>query len=88
MREIRLYGSEGGGAVRSPYPYQPGFRLALRLAGMTGVLLALRASQLGLMTCSREYSPILTKGLLDSFQDLYSPFVGYIASVEHRGRLE
>jgi len=25
MREIRLYGSEGGGAVRSPYPYQGGF---------------------------------------------------------------
>jgi len=24
MREIRLYGSEGGGAVRSPYPYQRG----------------------------------------------------------------
>ena len=24
MREIRLYGSEGGGAVRSPYPY-PGW---------------------------------------------------------------
>ena len=23
MREIRLYGSEGGGAGRSPYPYQP-----------------------------------------------------------------
>ena len=22
MREIRSYGSEGGGAVRSPYPYQ------------------------------------------------------------------
>ena len=22
MREIRLYGSEGGGAARSPYPYQ------------------------------------------------------------------
>jgi hypothetical protein len=22
MREIRLYGSEGGGAVCSPYPYQ------------------------------------------------------------------
>jgi len=22
MREIRLYGSEGGGAVGSPYPYQ------------------------------------------------------------------
>ena len=21
MREIRLYGSEGGGATRSPYPY-------------------------------------------------------------------
>ena len=21
MREIRLYGSEGGGAARSPYPY-------------------------------------------------------------------
>ena len=35
MREIRLYGSEGGGAARSPYPYQSGFRLALRLAGMT-----------------------------------------------------
>jgi len=28
MREIRLYGSEGGGAASSPYPYQldPGFR--------------------------------------------------------------
>jgi len=25
MREIRLYGSEGGGAVRSPYPYQGDF---------------------------------------------------------------
>ena len=24
MREIRLYGSEGGGAGCSPYPYQPG----------------------------------------------------------------
>ena len=24
MREIRLYGSEGGGAVRSPYPYLSG----------------------------------------------------------------
>ena len=23
MREIRLYGSEGGGAGCSPYPYQP-----------------------------------------------------------------
>jgi len=22
MRETRLYGSEGGGAARSPYPYQ------------------------------------------------------------------
>ena len=22
MREIRLSGSEGGGAIRSPYPYQ------------------------------------------------------------------
>jgi len=21
MRETRLYGSEGGGAIRSPYPY-------------------------------------------------------------------
>jgi hypothetical protein len=27
MREIRLYGSEGGGAARSPYPYQVHFRL-------------------------------------------------------------
>ena len=26
MREIRLYGSEGGGAGRSPYPYQRGRR--------------------------------------------------------------
>ncbi len=25
MREIRLYGSEGGGAARSPYPYQTVF---------------------------------------------------------------
>ena len=22
MRETRLYGSEGGGAIRSPYPYR------------------------------------------------------------------
>ena len=34
MREIRLYGSEGGRAGYSPYPYQPatqdpGFRLPL-----------------------------------------------------------
>ena len=33
MREIRLYGSEGGGAGCSPYPYQslskiPGFPLS------------------------------------------------------------
>jgi hypothetical protein len=33
MREIRLYGSEGGGAGYSPYPYQllltnPGFPLS------------------------------------------------------------
>ena len=28
MREIRLYGSEGGGAVCSPYPYQT-FHLGL-----------------------------------------------------------
>ena len=27
MREIRLYGSEGGGAARSPYPYQVVSRL-------------------------------------------------------------
>jgi hypothetical protein len=27
MREIRLYGSEGGGAARSPYPYQVGLDL-------------------------------------------------------------
>jgi len=27
MREIRLYGSEGGGAVRSPYPYQAAGKL-------------------------------------------------------------
>jgi len=26
MREIRLYGSEGGGAGRSPYPYQNAFK--------------------------------------------------------------
>ncbi len=26
MREIRLYGSEGGGAARSPYPYQTSCR--------------------------------------------------------------
>ena len=29
MREIRLYGSEGGGAARSPYPYQTSARDAL-----------------------------------------------------------
>jgi len=28
MREIRLYGSEGGGAARSPYPYQFFFQTA------------------------------------------------------------
>jgi len=34
MREIRLYGSEGGGAVRSPYPYQvPTRYLDSRLRG-------------------------------------------------------
>ncbi len=27
MREIRTYGSEGGGAARSPYPYQNWLRL-------------------------------------------------------------
>jgi len=34
MREIRLYGSEGGGAGRSPYPYQAGFppQLTIRRA--------------------------------------------------------
>ena len=31
MREIRLYGSEGGGAVRSPYPYQTDGRQFSRL---------------------------------------------------------
>ena len=30
MREIRLYGSEGGGAVRSPYPYQGNFAVAIQ----------------------------------------------------------
>jgi len=29
MREIRLYGSEGGGAVRSPYPYQVSCRSSM-----------------------------------------------------------
>jgi len=29
MREIRTYGSEGGGAARSPYPYQTGLRETL-----------------------------------------------------------
>jgi len=45
MREIRLYGSEGGGAGCSPYPYQvspadwiPAF------AGMTGLLWRERTS--------------------------------------------
>ena len=46
MREIRLYGSEGGGAARSPYSYQSadtrasvdsglGSRLGLLSAGVT-----------------------------------------------------
>jgi hypothetical protein len=37
MREIRLYGSEGGGAVRSPYPYQrlPNKDWTPAFAGMT-----------------------------------------------------
>ena len=37
MREIRLYGSEGGGAARSPYPYQfsLGERWIPASAGMT-----------------------------------------------------
>jgi len=29
MREIRLYGSEGGGAARSPYPYLSNCRFDL-----------------------------------------------------------
>ena len=33
MREIRLYGSEGGGAVCSPYPYQTIGRLDARFRG-------------------------------------------------------
>ena len=33
MREIRLYGSEGGGAARSPYPY-PSHRSWCRRVGM------------------------------------------------------
>jgi len=43
MREIRLYGSEGGGAARSPYPYQGSCRnvldsrLGLLSAGVTFV---------------------------------------------------
>jgi len=39
MREIRLYGSEGGGAVRSPYPYQ---RIDLRNNGKAGLDARLR----------------------------------------------
>ena len=35
MREIRLYGSEGGGAVCSPYPY---VRLKACLIGEVEVL--------------------------------------------------
>ena len=35
MREIRLYGSEGGGAVCSPYPY---VRLKARLVREVEVL--------------------------------------------------
>ena len=31
MREIRLYGSEGGGAARSPYPYQRGVTMRVLL---------------------------------------------------------
>jgi demethylmenaquinone methyltransferase/2-methoxy-6-polyprenyl-1,4-benzoquinol methylase len=33
MREIRSYGSEGGGAVRSPYPYRRALELATILPG-------------------------------------------------------
>ena len=33
MREIRLYGSEGGGAGYSPYPYQKTFEVPLSYAG-------------------------------------------------------
>ena len=33
MREIRLYGSEGGGAARSPYPYQSSADLDSRFRG-------------------------------------------------------
>lgn len=32
MREIRLYGSEGGGAARSPYPYRSHVKTSLGLA--------------------------------------------------------
>lgn len=32
MREIRLYGSEGGGAARSPYPYRSHVKTSLALA--------------------------------------------------------
>ena len=37
MREIRLYGSEGGGTGCSPYPYQKG-RETLAFAGITALI--------------------------------------------------
>jgi hypothetical protein len=37
MREIRLYGSEGGGAARSPYPYHKTVRHPLCPADQLGV---------------------------------------------------
>jgi hypothetical protein len=43
MREIRLYGSEGGGAGCSPYPYQlPQDAWIPAFAGVTGAMLARR----------------------------------------------
>jgi len=35
MREIRLYGSEAGGAARSPYPYQTDGRQFFRFSKLT-----------------------------------------------------
>ena len=78
MREIRLYGSEGGGAARSPYPYQRSSRYARRpvkeawiparasLGRNDEIRSALRANQQKSPLSQRAFSCFRTSSLVHS----------------------
>jgi hypothetical protein len=62
MREIRLYGSEGGGAASSPYPY-PVERALLRtlLAGKTRSSIFSQLPSEGVLLWSSTFAPETTE---------------------------